>query len=412
MDTYWDDSNLSEEEIARLERRMARRAQMQKEKRLQLQRRKRARRMIILGFYFCVFLASIGILGIFISRGLGKIKEEKEIMNQWREEEALYHQENQENNSVPDVGEGQNGSSMELVETEPGSSAQNVFLGKPQGENNTVANKIVFSDASAKQVMYSENIFSTNTILVDADKDIVVAAKGEKERISPASMTKVLTILVAAEKMKEEQLEDTFTMTIDITDYSYINDCSYVGFLDGEKVKVKDLFYGTILQSGADAAVGLATYIAGSHEAFVEMMNQKLKELGIDSTTHFTNCVGLYDQEHYSTVYDMAVIMKAALSNEFCREVLSARTYTTQPTMEHPEGISISNWFIRRIEDKETGGMVLGAKTGYVNESKSCAVSYGEFGNRSEYICVTVGAHSSWRCIYDHVEIYNQYITG
>ena len=70
---------------------------------------------------------------------------------------------------------------------------------------------------------------------------------------------------------------------------------------------VKDMFYGTILQSGADAAVGLATYVAGSHEAFVEMMNQKLKELGIASTTNFTNCVGIHDKNHYSTAYDMAV---------------------------------------------------------------------------------------------------------
>lgn len=256
----------------------------------------------------------------------------------------------------------------------------------------------------------SEEVISSHAILVDESTDTIIASKGAKERISPASMTKVLTVLVAAEHITEEQLEDTFTMTLEITDYAYVNDCSSVGFLDGEKVAVRDLFYGTVLPSGGDAAVGLATYIAGSHEAFVDMMNKKLDELGLSDTAHFTNCVGLYDENHYCTVYDMAVIMKAAMQNDMCREFLSAHTYTTAPTAEHPEGITISNWFLRRIEDKDTGGEVLCAKTGYVVQSKNCAVSYGIFAGGTPYICVTAGSTSSWRCIYDHVEIYNRYI--
>ena len=258
--------------------------------------------------------------------------------------------------------------------------------------------------------IYSEEEISTHAILIDESTDTIVASKGAKERISPASMTKVLTVLVAAEQITEEQLDDTFTITLEITDYAYVNDCSSVGFLDGEKVTVRDLFYGTVLPSGGDAAVGLATYIAGSHEAFVDMMNEKLDELGLSDSAHFTNCVGLYDDNHYCTVYDMAVIMKAAMQNEMCREFLSAHSYKTAPTTEHPEGIIISNWFLRRIEDKDTGGEVLCAKTGYVVESKSCAVSYGTFAGDTPYICVTAGSTSSWRCIYDHVEIYNRYV--
>ena len=177
-------------------------------------------------------------------------------------------------------------------------------------------------------------------------------------------------------------------------------------------MKVRDLFYGTILPSGGDAAVGLATYVAGSHEAFVQLMNEKLEALGLSDTAHFTNCVGLYDTNHYCTLYDMAVIMKAAIQNELCREVLATKCYTTAPTAEHPEGLTISNWFLRRIEDKETGGEVLGAKTGYVTESGSCAVSYSIANEGTPYICATAGSTSSWRCIYDHVEIYNRYIPG
>lgn len=258
--------------------------------------------------------------------------------------------------------------------------------------------------------IYSEEGCSTHAILVNVDADTIVAASGAYDRIFPASMTKVLTVLVAAEAIEKENLDDTFTMTLEITDYAYVNDCSSVGFLDGEVVTVKDLFYGTILPSGGDAAVGLATYVAGSHEAFVEMMNAKLEELGLSDSAHFTNCVGLFDENHYCTVYDMAVIMDAAMQNGLCREVLSAHTYTTTSTTQHPEGIEISNWFLRRIEDKDTGGVVIGGKTGYVDQSGSCAVSYEEYANGTPYICVTVGARSSWRCIYDHVDIYNNYI--
>lgn len=252
-----------------------------------------------------------------------------------------------------------------------------------------------------------EEVKSTNAVFLDLASGDILAQQGYKEVVNPASMTKVLTILVASEHVTD--LDDTFTMTIDITDYSFSNDCSNVGFEVGEVVTVRDLFYGTVLPSGGDAAVGLATYVAGSHEAFVELMNEKLKELGLSETAHFTNCVGLYDENHHCTVYDMAMIMEAALDNDLCREVLGARTYTTSITPEHPEGIPLSNWFIRRIEDKDTGGKILGAKTGYVNESGSCAVSYGMDEAGNEYICVTAGAQSSWRCIYDHVELYKKY---
>ena len=267
-----------------------------------------------------------------------------------------------------------------------------------------------FESTSDTVNIYSEEVISTHAVLVDVESDTIIAAKGAYDRICPASMTKVLTVLVAAEAIEKEDLNDTFTMTLEITDYAYVNDCSYVGFLDGEVVTVRDLFYGTVLPSGGDAAVGLATYVAGSHEEFVEMMNAKLEELGLADRAHFTNCVGLYDTNHYCTLYDMAVIMEAAMENELCREVLSAHTYTTTPTTQHPEGIEISNWFLRRIEDKDTGGLVVGAKTGYVDEAGSCAVSYETYADGTPYICVTAGSTSSWRCIYDHVEIYNNYV--
>lgn len=252
-------------------------------------------------------------------------------------------------------------------------------------------------------------ISSSHAVLIDIENEAVLACKKEKSRIVPASMTKVLTLLTAAEHLDAADLDDKFKITVEITDYSYVNECSSAGFGIDEKVSVRDLLYGTILPSGADAALGLAMYVAGSQESFVEMMNEKLEELGLSKTAHFTNCVGIYDKDHYCTVLDMAVIMQAALENELCREVLSAHTYTTSATKQHPEGIELSNWFLRRIEDKDTGGEVVCAKTGYVTEAGNCAVSYGVDAKGRKYICVTADAPGSWKCIYDHVKIYKRF---
>lgn len=255
--------------------------------------------------------------------------------------------------------------------------------------------------------MISSEINSQNAILVDYNNSIISAKKNAEDIINPASMTKVLTILVAAKHI--ENLDDTFTITQEIADYCYKNDCSTAGFDVGETVSVKDLFYGAILPSGGEAALSLATYVSGSQDAFVEMMNEEIKELGISDTAHFTNCIGIYDKNHYCTVYDLAIIMKAVIDNEFCKEVLSTHTYTTCKTKEHPDGIIISNWFLRRIEDKDSGGEVLGGKTGYVVQSKNCAVSFAKGNDGKEFICVTAGANSGWRCIYDHVTLYKEF---
>ena len=261
-----------------------------------------------------------------------------------------------------------------------------------------------------KTEKFLKSVVSSRGILIDVESGDILAAKGAHKRIVPASMTKILTVLVAAEHITPEQMDDKVEITIDITDYSYRNDCSNTGYEVGEKVTVRDLFYGTILPSGADSAVALATYVAGSHEKFVDMMNEKLEEMGLSETTHFTNCVGLYDEDHYSTPYDMAMIIKAATDNEWVREVMSTHTYTTSKTKQHKEGLTVSNWFLRRIEDKDTHGEVLCAKTGFVAQSGSCAASLAANKNGKEYICVTAGSTSSWRCIYDHVELYQKYL--
>lgn len=275
-------------------------------------------------------------------------------------------------------------------------------------EENRNVGKQVFQYAETEDTLrLGEEVTGSYAIFVDVEEEKILACKAEKSRLVPASMTKVLTLLVAVEHITD--LDDEFEMTRDITDYCFKNDCSVAGYAVGEKVTIRDLLYGAILPSGGDGALGLAIYTAGSHEAFVELMNEKLAQLGLSESAHFTNCVGIYDDNHYCTAYDLAVIMEAAMQNEICREVLSSRTYVTSKTEEHPEGLELSNWFLRRIEDKDTGGMTMYGKTGYVDQSGSCAVSAGIDRNGKEYICVIANAKNKWYCITDHAGLYKRF---
>ena len=253
---------------------------------------------------------------------------------------------------------------------------------------------------------------SKYSVLVDLDTGHVEAERNADEVISPASMTKILTVLVAADHLKDESsLDDKVTISTNMTDYPYVNDCSTAGFQIGEEVTVRDLFYGTILPSGGDAAMGLAYYTTGTTDMadFVKLMNEKVEELGLSDTAHFQNPIGIYDENNHCTVKDMAMILKAAMENEFVQEVMSTHIYVTTKTPQHPDGLTISNLFLRRIEDKDSHGTVIAAKTGFVVQSRNCAASYGKSDDGKNYICVTGNAHSAWRAIYDHVAIYDQY---
>ncbi|MGN0388584.1 MAG: serine hydrolase [Suilimivivens sp.] len=386
------DRQLDNEEIIR-ERRRQKMREMQRQKKRQMQMRKAIRT-------YAPLVGGILLFCIIVFTGY-KIFRKTFGLDQYKENKTKTEQ---TDNSVADETV-----SLQVTNGED----ENIDQGDQKAEFPTEnkVQKVYTAKATEDTVQPGEDVISKHAILIDLENNTILAQRDASAIINPASMTKILTVLVAAENIGEENLEDTFTITIDITDYSYRNDCSNVGFDVGETVTVRDLLYGTILPSGGDAALGLATYVAGSQEAFVAMMNEKLEELGLSKTAHFTNCIGLYDEEHYCTVYDMAMILEAALDNKLCREVLSAHTYTTSETQQHPEGITISNWFLRRIEDKDTGGEVVCGKTGYVVQSGNCAASYGIDNAGKGYICVTADSTSSWRCIYDHVVLYKQFST-
>lgn len=294
------------------------------------------------------------------------------------------------------------GTSQDTASSETDSSAENPETAGTSSMTDTE------KEEAAKAPDYVDSQYA---ILVNTDTGEILAERNAFDRIVPASMTKVMTLLVAVEQMQnpEENLKDKVTITQEICDESYRSGSSFVGYGVDDEATVEDLLYGAILPSGADAAMALAEYTSGSQEAFAELMNQKAEELGISDTTHFTNCVGLYDEDHYSTVYDMSVIMRAAIDNELCRKVLSQHTWTTQGTKANPDGIQISNWFLRRIEDHDTNGTVVCGKTGFVNESGNCAVSYQEGNSGIGYIACTALTYNQWRSIYDHIALYKTY---
>ena len=365
-----------EYEQQRLERRRQRRAEMRRRRRRQVMINR-----CILGVVCLILLTGFIFLIKFSVRGISKLVKGDRVESELQ---------------------GSDDSDLEVTTSEPV-----IQLEEITEEPEPV--KTYEAHTTEATVTTGADVISERSIMIDLSTGDILMQKGYKDRISPASMTKVLTVLVAAEHLTPEQLDDTFTITPEITSYVWKHDCSAVCWSDDEVVTVRDLLYGTILPSGADAAVGLATYIAGSQEAFVDMMNEKIEELGLAGSSHFTNCVGLYDDNHYSTVYDIAMMMEAAIDNDLALDALSMKKYTTTSTMQHPDGIEISNWFLRRIEDKDTGGEVIAAKTGFVNESRNCAVSYGKDHSGNDYVICTQGSTSSWRCIYDHVAMYKQF---
>ena len=283
----------------------------------------------------------------------------------------------------------------------------------------------------------SQQLSSTYMVLVDLDNDEIIAERDCEVPVSPASMTKILTIITARDFISEDNLDDTFEITSDIIEYTDATGCSCVGFRAGDKVTVRDLLYGTILRSGADAAIGLARYCCGDEQKFVDLMNEKVKQMGLAETTHFTNVVGLYDDNLRCSMKDMAVILATAVQDDLLRDALSRRIYKTDTKYifdengyivdseeeeetgsagdaenaekSEPIGIEIVNLFLYRIDDREFDGTVVGAKTGYVRQAGCCAASYYEANDGKRYVCVTGNAVSTWRSIYDHASIYRSY---
>ncbi|MBE5911644.1 D-alanyl-D-alanine carboxypeptidase family protein [Pseudobutyrivibrio sp.] len=374
---------------------MSKRREMSYEERRAYRRRKRLIRRIQVYSELALIVIVIGLVAVLVVSKLGK-----------KDTGMTVAAEESEANAAVEEDTGLKVSAMAGEDPDAASEESETTVTE---ESEVAASTGTYSAVdTGDTVSIGGDVVSEYGILINNDTKQIVASKNATERIVPASMTKVMTVLVAAKNISADQLDEVVTMSHEAVDYSYAGGGSTSGFVEDEEVTVRDLFYGTILPSGGDAAAQLAMYVAGDIDSFVDMMNKEADSLGLTGT-HFTNPVGFYNEDHYSTPYDIAIIMMAALDDDICNEVLNTKVYQSTATNVNPEGITISNWFLRRIEDKDIGGTIGGAKTGYVDESGSCAVSSMTSDSGTNYICCTAKSSSSWQCIYDHVAIYKNY---
>jgi len=286
---------------------------------------------------------------------------------------------------------------------------------EPKNSFVPLMNPFKYTDDTAE---FSDDFTFTNGIMIDLKNEKILVSKDAENKIYPASLTKIMTLIVAVESLND--LEATFEMTAEIIDPLILEGASMAGFAPGEKVTVKDMLYGLMLPSGADAASGLAIMVAGSEADFAELMNKKAKELGLKKT-HFTNPSGLHDDEHYSTCHDIAMILRYAMNDELMRKILMTYQHTTASTEQHPEGILLTDTMFSRMYGNEPeSAFILGGKTGYTNEAKNCLASFavrcveGEsedvtYSREPDMLLVTVGSVNKWGPVYDAISIYSTF---
>ena len=251
-------------------------------------------------------------------------------------------------------------------------------------------------------------IASPYAALLDVNNHKIIAGKLADTKIYPASMTKVMTLIVVSENL--DKMPETYTFGFEMLNRLYREEASVAGFLEGETVDVEDLMYGLLLPSGADAAEALAIMTAGSNEEFAKLMNAKCEELGL-KYTHFANPTGLYDEEQYTTPSEMAMIMEYAMKDELRAKVLGTYQYKTKATAQHPEGIQLTSTMYSRIYGNEAPGvLVTGGKTGFTNEAGSCLVSYAVTNKGNAYVFCTGGATYRWAPVYDEIYVYKNII--
>ncbi len=254
----------------------------------------------------------------------------------------------------------------------------------------------------------SNRLYSSNAILIRLKDHTILMQKNSEEKIYPASLTKMMTAIVAIENLPD--LQEQIKLTRSAFQGLYEADASMAGFLPCEQVRAIDLLYGVMLPSGAESCVALADHIAGSEQNFTGIMNQKAADLGMVNT-HFENATGLHNEDHYTTVKDLAILLSYALQNDTFRELFTSLRHSTQPTNMHPDGITFYSTIFEELSNQNiTGGEILGGKTGYTNEAGLCLASLAEVG-RQEYILVTAGAkgdHESQQYNFiDALTVYN-----
>lgn len=224
------------------------------------------------------------------------------------------------------------------------------------------------------------NIAGQYGIVIDKDTGQILYNKNEHEKMYPASITKILTCIVAIEML--DDLDKTATITDSDLETVWETGATSADFTVGEVVTYRDMLMGAMLPSGADACRALANNTCGSQEKFVDKMNNLVKKLGLKDS-HFVNTTGIHDDDHYTTVYDMAKITQYALKNKKFVEVFNRYQYTSSDG-QHQWTKKV---IYRSKRDHIDTSMIEGCKSGYTNKAQSTLSSLLNINNH-HYVCV------------------------
>ncbi|AKS38777.1 D-alanyl-D-alanine carboxypeptidase [Anoxybacillus gonensis] len=221
-----------------------------------------------------------------------------------------------------------------------------------------------------------------SAILIERDTGAVLYEKNAHEPLPPASMTKIMTMLLIMEAIDQGKLK--LDERVRASEYAASMGGSQIFLEPGEEMTVDDLLKGVAIGSGNDASVALAERIAGSEEAFVHLMNEKARQLGLKHTA-FENTTGLPAKNHYSTAYDMAVMAKELLKYD----LITKYTGTYEDYLR--ENTNKKFWLVNTNRLVKFYPGVDGLKTGYTSEAKYCLTATAKKGNM-RVIAVVFGA--------------------
>lgn len=245
------------------------------------------------------------------------------------------------------------------------------------------------------------NLSSDKYILYNMNDDNVLIEHNSDEKTQIASLTKIMTTIVAIENVKDYNKKITITKEM-FNDVAW--DVATAGYKVGDKVTYNDLFYGAILPSGADAVNALAYTVFGNYDDFIKKMNEKAKQLGLKNTK-FSNPIGLYDENNYSSAKDVSTLLIYVLKNTKFKEIFTTKNYTSTNGVKMKSTIESYN----SKNGNADLNYITGAKTGYIKKAGYCLATTAEIDG-IEYLLVTLNAYSTGAPhIKDAVKTYKYY---
>lgn len=224
-------------------------------------------------------------------------------------------------------------------------------------------------------------------ILMEANTGIILYAKNIHEKLYPASTTKLMTCLIAAEN---SSMDEMVTFSNDAV-FSIEKGSSNMGIDVGQSLPMEECLYGILVASANEVANAVAEHVAGSMDAFADMMNEKAAELGCEDT-HFVNAHGLFDENHYTSAYDLAIIAKAFFQNEQLSKLGNTASHHFEATATQPDDFIVRNKHQLITGDISYNG-IKGGKTGYTDEARQTLVTCAE-KNDMKLICVILKEES------------------